>query len=108
MILQCLGKCTRYTRPAIKYTNEYGQLPSRSFTIRLNNFSRKVHSNYNTKGQLLGTPLSRQNVWLLRLKNTAPELRKAKLQKVEKYDVMRLISLAKSEKFVLAGKVLFK
>ncbi|XP_065363951.1 ATP-binding cassette sub-family B member 10, mitochondrial [Calliphora vicina] len=110
MLLQCLGKCTRLTRPTIKYTTSgYGQHQQwRSFTIRHNNnISGKLHTNIKARGQLLTTPLIRQNVWLVRLKNTAPELRKAKSPKVKlkRSDIMRLMSLAKSEKLVLAAAI---
>ncbi|XP_037812922.1 ATP-binding cassette sub-family B member 10, mitochondrial isoform X2 [Lucilia sericata] len=109
MLLQCLGKCTRLSRPTIKYTTNvsgHHQQHWRSFTIRHNYVSGKINTNFNaTRGQLLTSPLMRQNVWLLRLKNTAPELRKAKAPKVKlkKGDIVRLISLAKSEKMVLAA-----
>ncbi|KAI8124290.1 hypothetical protein FF38_08797 [Lucilia cuprina] len=111
MLLQCLGKCTRLSRPTIKYTtNVYGhhQQHWRSLTIRHNHVSGKINTNFNAaRGQLLTTHLMKQNVWFLRLKNTAPELRKAKAPKVKlkKGDIVRLVSLAKSEKLVLTAAI---
>ena len=112
MLLQCLAKCNRFTKPLIKCpTNSYSHhyLQWRSFTIRPNTIHENLHLKFHTNGsKLLAKPQARPvNLWLIRLKKTvAPELRQPKAPKVKlkRGDIMRLISLAKSEKLVLAGK----
>ena len=112
MLLQCLAKCNRFTRPLIKcstnsYSHHYPQW--RSFTIRHNPIHENLHIKSHIKGsKLLTKPQARPvNLWLIRLKKTvAPELRQPKAPKVKlkRGDIIRLLSLAKSEKLVLAGK----
>lgn len=109
MLLQCLGKCTRLSKPLVKYSINQSSLQQwRTFTLKHHNITGKVQTNLKIKSQhLLSGSLAKQNVWLVRLKNTAPELRKAKAPKVKlkKSDVVRLISLAKSEKLVLGAAI---
>lgn len=109
MLLQCLGKCTRLSRPLVKYPINQSPLQQwRTFTLKHNFNAGKVPTNLRNKPQqLLSGSLAKQNVWLVRLKNTAPELRKPKAPKVKlkKSDIVRLISLAKSEKLVLAAAI---
>ncbi|KAM7348104.1 ATP-binding cassette sub-family B member 10, mitochondrial [Cochliomyia hominivorax] len=110
MLLQCLGKCTRLSKPIVKYPVNGNIQQWRSFTIRHKNVhgTGKVQMNFNNRTQnLLKSSITKQNVWLVRLKNTAPELSKAKAPKVKlkKSDIVRLISLAKNEKLVLAAAI---
>lgn len=110
MFLQYLGKCARLTRCTFLSTKNccgaHNQLPPWRSLALTKNTSSAAYKGLSTRGQLLSVTRKRSNVWLVRLKNTAPECGKAKPQtvKLRRKDVLRLISLAKSEKFVLAGK----
>lgn len=112
MLLRCVTKGNRFTRPLIKWpTNTYSHhhLQWRPFTIRNSTIYENLHlKSYWSRPNLLTKSQDRPvNLRLIRLKKTAaPELTQPKTPKVKlkQGDIIRLVSLAKSEKWVLTGK----
>lgn len=104
MLLQCLGKCTRLTKPSIRYLGGHGR----------RNYTTTIRQSVTERLKLNGTPKFHPikaanrphnlNLQLIRFKSETATGKNQPKVKLKKGDVTRLMSLAKSEKLVLAGK----
>ncbi|XP_013117064.2 ATP-binding cassette sub-family B member 10, mitochondrial [Stomoxys calcitrans] len=99
MLLQALGKCTRLTKPTIRYA----KVQWKNYTI-----SHNIKGGLNVTTRCMHPKHNGLNLWLVRLKSGESSVAKGRNPpkvKLKKRDVTRLIGLAKSEKLVLTAAI---